>query len=338
MLRRNRLLLTTAVLAGIVALFAFLASTQPAPIIAGPKDAPPASECRWTDTPIVLDGKDDDPAWKNAQVIDSFRQTWLGDKAPALRGKTKAKLLWDRDYFYFYAEMEDRDLFADVTEHDGPIWLNDAFELFFRPGPDKPGYYEFEVNAANAVFDAFYPKVDIPNIPKHIKHGEFRIESKVHLRGTLNKRDDVDKGWSVEGRIPWSDFLRTGGRPEPGEQWRFNLTRCNYDKGLPDELSCTAPIKEKRLGSFFHQIEDYPALTFVGPNEKTSRPFGIAKRELVTTSTVIGSPDPPLPFHASAFIRTTRRLTRFSRKQSPAPINCSSCPRTSRGAQPCSHV
>lgn len=293
---RYRIPILLAFAAGVLVLAVSIGTNTPSPAVAAPKE--PVAECRWADTPIVLDGKDDDPTWKNAQVIDSFAQAWLGEKAPALRGKTKAKLLWDRDYIYFFAEMDDRDLFADVTEHDGPIWLNDAFELFFRPGPDKPGYYEFEVNPANAVFDAFYPKVDIPNIIKHIKHGEFRVETKVRLRGTLNKRDDVDEGWSVEGRIPWSDFLRTGGRPEPGEEWRFNLTRCNYDKGLPDEMSCIAPIKEKRFDAYFHQIEDYPSLKFVGPDEKTARPHGIAKREQVTTSTVVGFPDPPPPFRA----------------------------------------
>ena len=44
---------------------------------------------------------------------------------------------------------------------------------------------------------------------------KFHIEAKVALRGTLNKWTDRDQGWSVEGRIPWRDFLRTGGRPEP---------------------------------------------------------------------------------------------------------------------------
>src|SRR5262249_11711185 len=131
-----------------------LLDANPPPMAAAPP--PAAYECRWTDTPIVIDGKDDDPAWKHAQVIDNFGQPWEGDKAPKLRGKTRAKLLWDRDYLYFFADMEDQDLFADVTEHDGAIWTNDAFELFFRPGPDKPGYFEFEVNAANAVFDAFF--------------------------------------------------------------------------------------------------------------------------------------------------------------------------------------
>lgn len=263
-------------------------------INAQPKPSGP--ECRWADTPIVLDGKDDDFAWKHAQVIDQFGQAWLGEKAPAIRGKTRAKLLWDRDYLYFFAEMSDPDLFANVTDHDGPIWETDCFELFLRPGPNRPGYYEFEVNAANAVFDAFFPKVDIPAILKHIKNGEFRVETKVQLRGTLNQRDDQDKGWNVEGRIPWSDFLRTAGRPAPGERWQMNLTRCNYDKGQPDEMTCTAPIREKKLSAFFHQIDDYPLVTFVGPQEATSAPRGIATRTPLTSSTVVGSPEPPLPY------------------------------------------
>jgi glucose/arabinose dehydrogenase len=270
---------------------------DPPPVAAEPKPTP-AAECRWADMPIVLDGADDDAAWKHAQVIETFGQTWLGvgDKAPALRGKTKAKLLWDRDYLYFFADMTDADLFADVTKHDGAIWENDTFELFFRPGPDKPGYFEFEVNAANAVLDAFFPKRDLKTAINFIVNGDFKVETKVKLRGTLNKRDDVDQGWSVEGRIPWADFLRAGGRPEPGEQWRFNLCRCNYNKDRDVELTATAPFKAKPFPEFFHLIEEYPALTFVGPDERTSRPHGIAKREPVLGSTVVSSPDPPPPY------------------------------------------
>ena len=80
-----------------------------------------------------------------------------------------------------------------------PIWFNDAFELFIRPGPDKPGYYEFEVNAANAVFDAFYPKVDIPNIIKHIKHGEFRVVDLGSLNGTYVNRQPVPSAVLANG-------------------------------------------------------------------------------------------------------------------------------------------
>ena len=64
---------------------------------------------------------------------------------------TKARLLWDREYLYFAAEMDDSDLYADVKDRDGMTWNNDVFELFFKPADDKPGYYELQVNAAGTI-------------------------------------------------------------------------------------------------------------------------------------------------------------------------------------------
>lgn len=253
------------------------------------KQAPlTAFECRFAETPPKIDGSADEPAWKNAQVIDSFHLPWLGGQARMARTSTKARLLWDREYLYFFAEMEDTDLFADVKQHDGNTWDNDVFELFLQPDRTKPGYYEFQVNAANTKFDAFYPKRDFSNFEKQKKAGDFHLDSRVKLRGTLNKRTDKDEGWSVEGRIPWADFLRTGGRPEPGETWMLNLCRYDYhtDWKKP-ELSCVAPIKK----ADFHRHEDYAALTFAGPPA-----LGIGKREPLTTSTVVGFPDPPPPY------------------------------------------
>src|SRR5436190_17677801 len=80
------------------------------------KEPPPSKfECRWADAPITIDGTADEPAWKHAEPITAFHLAWLGDKARMARTATTAKLLWDRQYLYFFAEMEDSDLFADVT-------------------------------------------------------------------------------------------------------------------------------------------------------------------------------------------------------------------------------
>ncbi len=263
------------------------------------KEPPPSKfECRWADTPITLDGTADEAAWKHAQEIDAFHLAWL-DKPRMSRTKTTAKLLWDRQYLYFAADMEDTDLFADVKEHDGDLWNNDVFELFFRPDAGKPGYYEFQVNAAGAVFDAFYPKRDFDKIREQLKVGKFNIDVKVKLRGELNKRDGKDKGWGVEGRMPWTDFARTGGRPAIAETWKLNLCRFDYNKEWKaPELSCIAPIKKKMFGSFYHQYEDYASVTFVGPDEKTAKPFGIEKLPPLTTSKVVGFPDPPPPYRS----------------------------------------
>src|SRR5262245_39576040 len=62
---------------------------------------PTQFECRWTDTPVTLDGKADEAAWKHAQLIDRFYLPWLGAKARAAHTATKARLLWDREYLYF---------------------------------------------------------------------------------------------------------------------------------------------------------------------------------------------------------------------------------------------
>ena len=113
-------------------------------------EAPPATgaaECRRAKGPIKIDGVADEDAWKGAQLIDSFAVHWQRRKP---KTATKARLLWDDDNLYFTAEMEDADLYADVKGHNGMPWLNDVFELFFKPADDKLTYYEFQVNAANA--------------------------------------------------------------------------------------------------------------------------------------------------------------------------------------------
>src|SRR5262249_34952430 len=56
-------------------------------------EAPAEYECRWASGPITIDGKADEEAWKNAQVIDHFYLPWLGPKARKARTATKARLL-----------------------------------------------------------------------------------------------------------------------------------------------------------------------------------------------------------------------------------------------------
>ncbi|NBT61929.1 MAG: hypothetical protein EBT02_09155 [Planctomycetia bacterium] len=196
-----------------------------------PKDKPSPYTCKWTNNPPIIDGKPNDACWDKAIAIDNFHLPWLQEKDRPSRTKTKAKLLWDRDNFYYLAQMEDHDLFADVVEHDGKTWDNDVFEIFIKPSSKHTGYYEFQVNAANTFFDCFFPKKRelTENFADIVKADKFHMEAKVVLDGTLNKRDDRDKGWTVEGRIPWVDFAKTGGMPNIDEVWNFALCRYDYD-------------------------------------------------------------------------------------------------------------
>src|SRR6188508_2592591 len=104
----------------------FIAAAFHQPASAQEKAAPPVIECRWAADPITVDGKADDPDWKVAQPIEPFGQPWLGKDAKPTKTATKAKLLWDKDYLYFFGELEDHDLFADIALHDGRTWYNDV--------------------------------------------------------------------------------------------------------------------------------------------------------------------------------------------------------------------
>src|SRR5205823_7053790 len=132
------------------------------------------------------------------------------------------------------------------------------------------------------------------------RDGDFHVEAKVQLRGTLNNWTDKDQGWTVEGKIPWKDFLRTGGRPEVGEKWKFALCRYDYSVDFegPEQSTC-APLKSQSRPDF-HHFEDYATLRFVGPPRKdAARPYGIERRLPLTTCTVVGSPDPAPPHRAA---------------------------------------
>lgn len=265
-------------------------------------------ECRFTSTPIVIDGAADEKSWQHADSIDHFYLPWLKEDDQKAKAATKAKLLWDRQFLYFTAQMDDDDLFADIIDHDGKTWDNDVFEMFFKPATDKPGYFEFHVSAAGTVMDVFLPKRGDGLFAKHVVNGNFHIESKVVTSGTLNVRTDTDKGWTVEGRIPWRDFISAGGRPSVDEKWLFAL--CRYDFSTRDdspELSTCAP-----LGSLdhadFHHYEDFARLKFVGPQRRDlgaiSSPASADRLALLkknwreVPSKVVGSPEPPLPYVA----------------------------------------
>ena len=266
------------------------------------EDKPAEFECRFTELPIKIDGAGDDAAWKSAQLIDHFHLPWLGEKSRPAKTATIARLLWDRENLYFLAEMEDADLFADIDEHDGAIWNNDVFELFFKPSDDKTGYYEFEINPHAAVLDIFIPQRD-GDLAQYFKSFEFHVETKVKLDGTLNKRDDRDTGWTVEGKIPWRDFIKTGGRPNVDERWKFALCRYDYSKDFETpELSTCAPLASKDHADF-HLTQDYAVLRFTGLDHEHAGSPGhsdllaqIKANLTKTASRVVGSPDPAPPY------------------------------------------
>ena len=81
-----------------------------------------------SDSPILIDGKLDDGSWENAQWTDLFIDI-EGNLKPKPFFDTKVKMLWDDNYFYFGAFMEEPHVWATITARDAVIFKDNAFKM-----------------------------------------------------------------------------------------------------------------------------------------------------------------------------------------------------------------
>lgn len=163
--------------------------------------------------------------WRDAPWTVDFVDIEGGVRPrPSLR--TRAKMLWDGEYFYVGAEMEEPHLWATLTRHDSVIFQDNDFEVFIDPNGDSHEYYEFEINALGTGWDPLLPW-PYKDGGKAVHNWEIPgLKTAAHLDGTLNDANDVDRGWSVELAFPWAALRDVARRPSPpadGDQWRVNF-------------------------------------------------------------------------------------------------------------------
>jgi hypothetical protein len=223
-------------------------------------DGPPVTReavCRWAATAPKIDGKLDDPVWEVAAVIDRFPAFWRNvDNGTG----TRARLLWDQDALYLAATMADSELRSFGTKRNDTLWEGDVFELFFKPSAHLPRYYEFQVNPKSVILDLPFPERGAP-FAKIAALPPLGFTAVAVADGTVDRPGDQDRGWTVEGRIPWTAFALSGGRPEPGARWLFALCRYDYGPaGTQPALMSSAPLRRPS----FHRYEDYGQLLFQG--------------------------------------------------------------------------
>ena len=193
--------------------------------------------CYKTTNEVILDGKLTEKAWESATWTDPFVDI-EGDLKPKPYHDTRVKMLWDENYFYFAALLEEPHVWAKLKQRDAIIYKDNDFEIFLDPDGDTHNYYELEVNAFETEWDLFLLKpyhdedkvvIDSWDIPGLI--------TKVHVDGTLNDPTDMDKSWSVEIAIPWKAFIsnyRSNTPPKDNEHWKVNFSRVHWETDIID--------------------------------------------------------------------------------------------------------
>jgi hypothetical protein len=166
------------------------------------------------DAKVDLDGKLDESCWKKAAPL-GFR--YLEGLLIEPEDPTVARLAADKDNLYFSFEASERfmkDLVIKAKSNNDPaIWDNDMVEVFIDPdGKGDANTYLHAVIGASGLVSTSIAK----NMPGSWQP---KIEVKV-VQG--------DKGWIVEGKLPFASFNFT---PEPGKTLHVNLARTKPGKG-----------------------------------------------------------------------------------------------------------
>jgi hypothetical protein len=232
---------------------------------AGPPQPPKKYLVRKTAKPIKIDGKLDEPAWKSAPSVGAFVNTMTG--APA-EVKTDAKLLWDDQNLYIAFENADTDVWSTLNKRDDKLWTQEAVEVMLDADGNGRSYIELQVAPNNNVFDTYLPeyrKYENDLDPKRKQYDwNSKAKTAVKVDGTLNKRNDQDKGWTVEIALPLADAngLATSGAkipPSYGDTWRLNLFRLDAPEGKSQLAAAWSPP----LVGDFHVLDRFGQIVFV---------------------------------------------------------------------------
>lgn len=187
--------------------------------------------CYKTSSPIKVDGIIDEEDWSKAAWTNDFVDI-EGDKMPNPAFKTRIKMLWDDDYLYIAAELEEPHLWSTILERDAIIYQDNDFEVFINTVPTSSIYYEFEMNLLNTVWDLMLTK-PYRDGGHHMNSWDIDgLKTAVKMYGTLNDPSDTDDKWTLEIAFPLKVLSQENpytSTPKEDTRWRINFSRVNWD-------------------------------------------------------------------------------------------------------------
>jgi hypothetical protein len=207
-------------------------------------------------TPIVIDGRLDEPAWVGVPDVGAFVFPWYES---GKKEQTLAKMLWDDENLYVAFVCEDAHIWAEHTLRDSSVWKDDTVEVFTAPNPEYPKtYFNIEMNVLGIFLDQFHPNG--PGVPVETEWNGIGIQIKTAIVGTLNDDSDEDHYWVLEAAIPFANFAPVANHtpPKPGDIWHLGLNRLG-GKTNP-QYSQWSPSQTPKPQ--FHAPDDFGRIVF----------------------------------------------------------------------------
>ena len=171
--------------------------------------------CYRTDEKIKVDGKADEDVWQKAEPVKHFADI-RGEGYEKPGYETTAKMLWDDDYLYVFARLEEENIQAKLKQRDTIIYYDNDFEVFLDPDGDGQantvglaalstvyGDYPNNTFAIDNIFTALdaYPNIWITDDDGNAVYGSVQPEMKDALQLLAD--------WYAEGLIDKEFTTRT---------------------------------------------------------------------------------------------------------------------------------
>jgi len=220
----------------------------------------------------ILDGKLDDPCWKQAIVLKDFVLT-AGDDGSPPKYSTQCYVLYDKTHLYVGFHCSEPDVSnlksTSLQFDDLDILYDDRVEVFLDVNHDHRSYFEFAINPAGVMFDQTgYNRLN----------GSKTCDMEPRWNGRWRAKTSVDEeGWFAEFQI---DVTSLGLKQlEDGMTWGANFARARKPhvnrgdevfKKLPEgeaEYSAWAPVNDyiRETISNFHEPIEFGDMVFGDP-------------------------------------------------------------------------
>ena len=198
-------------------------------------------------TPIDIDGRLDETAWTEVGWSDDFEDISTTE-VPRLR--TRMKMRWDDDWLYVAAELEETEIWANITEtchcindqQDQVIFHDNDFEVFIDVDGSNHNYKEFEINAANQTWILMlnrpYGDGGEENSSRVLGPHGYDMQPPltcgvdIQPQEALNNPAVPGRVWTVEVAMPMEKVLehslQPNRKPRHGDYWRINFSRVEW--------------------------------------------------------------------------------------------------------------
>lgn len=191
---------------------------------------------------LRIDGRLDEPVWRRAAVFKPFfPNRGEGRDSEA----TEVRLWYDDTALHLGWLCADRDIQATLTKRDSRFWDEEVVE-FFVTADKLEQYFELQWNPLGGVFDAIIHN----QIAAEGRSAKFTgdwsytakgLTSAARVEGTVGNSADLDRGWSVEVALPFSDLGVPA--PSPGCVWRGNFYRFSRGANNPEQQLSWSPTR-----------------------------------------------------------------------------------------------